>query len=397
MVSAASRSKFRLFSFFDNHKFKIMLTDIYKKNIAELYKTPIVQQTAFWSMVKNRLGTNTLAVNFKSKSSNLYHNASSDSVIDSDLLVLVQQINDSDCIAYVPYGPELEPDFEYQGKFLEELSESIRSYLPLNCIMVRYDLCWESYWANSDNYFDSYGNWLGEPEVFAQEIRFNCNTFNRNFRKPSTNILPTNTIYLDLKPTVQFILGNMKPKTRYNINLSYKKGVTVRRADISNIDVWYKLYTETANRNRIFLNDMRYFEALLTARADNTNSPAEVILLIAELESVPLAAMFLIISGKRGSYLYGASSNYNRNYMATYALQWEAMQIAKQKGCLEYDMFGIAPNPNPSHPLHGLYKFKIGFGGNIYHSLGCWDYPFIEEKYDSFRNLEMVKQGYHID
>ena len=33
--------------------------------------------------------------------------------------------------------------------------------------------------------------------------------------------------------------------------------------------------------------------------------------------------------------------------MPTYALQWRAIQIAKARKCLEYDMFGIASNPEP--------------------------------------------------
>ena len=44
--------------------------------------------------------------------------------------------------------------------------------------------------------------------------------------------------------------------------------------------------------------------------------------------------------------------------MPTYALQWKAMLIAKANRCREYDMFGIAPNPDPSHPMYGLFKFK---------------------------------------
>ena len=64
--------------------------------------------------------------------------------------------------------------------------------------------------------------------------------------------------------------------------------------------------------------------------------------------------------------------------MPTYALQWEAIRRAKAAGCLEYDMFGVAPQPDPTHPMYGLWKFKHGFGGEIFHQLGCWDYPLLE-------------------
>ena len=60
-------------------------------------------------------------------------------------------------------------------------------------------------------------------------------------------------------------------------------------------------------------------------------------------------------------------------------------------------MFGVSPNPDPNHPLYGLYRFKTGFGGEIYHSLGCWDYPLDVEKHRYFTALELTEQGYHLN
>lgn len=373
-----------------------MLSDVRNKEIEELFSTPIVQQTAFWSKVKNRLGTSTIAINFKSGTKSLFSNTLTNSPLNSDVLIILQYVNSTECIAYVPYGPELEPDADLQGKFLEELSECLRSFLPRHCIMIRYDLCWESYWANDDSFFDPDGKWLGEPSTNVQEMRFNFNTFHWNFKKAHSNILPANTIYLNLTPDIDVILGRMKPKTRYNINLSLKKGVQVRKAGIESLPVWYALYRETALRNNILVNDIKYFEAILASNADDTNSPATAKLLIAALDNTPLAAMFLVITAKRGSYLYGASTGIHRNYMATYALQWEAIRISKESGCTEYDMFGISPNSDSSHPLYGLYKFKSGFGGDIFHGLGCWDYPYDDEQYNHFKNFELRSQGFHL-
>ena len=164
----------------------------------------------------------------------------------------------------------------------------------------------------------------------------------------------------------------MKPKTRYNIGLAGRKNVRVRIAGIENIDIWYDLYKETAGRNNLYINDIKYFETVLSVKANNSRSPAEVLLLIAELDSKPLAAMFLIITGNRGSYLYGASSSEYRNYMPAYALQWEAIKKSKAMGCSEYDMFGVAPGPDPSHPLYGLYKFKTDLGKAV-SRMRSWD------------------------
>lgn len=373
-----------------------MLTDIHSKDTFELFHTPIVQQTTFWSQVKNQLGFKSIAINFKIKKSDLY-NDNSKEFIDSDILIILQQIDSKHTVAYIPYGPELEPNEEIQGEFLEELSECIRPFLPSNCVLIRYDLNWLSYWAKNKDDFDENGIWKGPPEVRMQELRFNFNTQNWNFRKAPSNILPSNTIFIDLKQDNQQLLQKMKPKTRYNIGLSERKGVNVKCIGLDKIDIWNQLYQETALRNNLNLNDIKYFETVLKAHLSDKTDTTEVILMVAEFDNIPLAAMFLIISKNRASYLYGASSSENRNLMATYALQWEAMQIAKSKGCTEYDMFGIAPSPTPSHPLYGLYKFKIGFGGELHHGIGCWDYPLDPKGYQYFCSLELSSQGYHIN
>jgi lipid II:glycine glycyltransferase (peptidoglycan interpeptide bridge formation enzyme) len=94
-----------------------------------------------------------------------------------------------------------------------------------------------------------------------------------------------------------------------------------------------------------------------------------------------LAGIVTLFRGGEGVYLYGASSNLHRNLMAPYALQWKAMQDARESGCSFYDLFGIPPSDNPDHPMAGLYRFKTGFigdngaGGRIIHRPGSWDYP----------------------
>ena len=141
-----------------------MLTDIHSKETDQLFKTSIVQQTAFWSVVKTMLGVETIALNFKINRLNLNNIAVEERIVESDLLVIVQHLDRNHSIAYVPYGPELEPQEDLQGQFLEELSECLRTYIPSNCIMIRYDLCWESYWAKDTSYFDENGHWAGPPE-----------------------------------------------------------------------------------------------------------------------------------------------------------------------------------------------------------------------------------------
>jgi lipid II:glycine glycyltransferase (peptidoglycan interpeptide bridge formation enzyme) len=370
-----------------------MISKFNKKSRKELLKTSIVQQTSFWSEFKKNLGMESLAFDFRVDGKPVNHGWITTNT-PTDVHVLVSQVSNDFSIAYVPYGPEYEPSPEEQGVFLEELSECIREYLPGNCLMIRYDLFWESLWANDEDYYNN-GIWLGPPGRDFQEIRFNFNTIKWNFRKSGTNNLPSSTVFLDLTKDPESIRRAMKPKTRYNTELAIRRGVHV--IETYDLETWYDLYKETALRNRLYLHNIEYFRTVLNIHTGNIQSPAEVILLIAVHDGQPLAAMILVISGSRATYLYGASSSQNRNLMAPYALQWRAIKIAKERGCTEYDMFGVSPQPDPVHPLYGLYRFKTGFGGKIYHTLGCWDYPFDAKAYEYFTFSEMKSQGYHIN
>ncbi|MCB2196869.1 MAG: peptidoglycan bridge formation glycyltransferase FemA/FemB family protein [Bacteroidetes bacterium] len=372
-----------------------MSINLERKSTHSIERSSIVQQTAFWSELKENQGIETKAFDIKLKAEDIF-NSSSKNFIRDDFLILFQKIGKDTSIGYVPYGPTIEPNEEYQGQFLEELSESLKPHLDSSCVMLRYDLLWESPWAKDDSRFTN-GDWVGPPEKKNQELRLNFSTHNWNLKKANTNVLPKDTLFIDLTKNEEDILMHMKSKTRYNIRLSERKGVTVRKAQMDDISIWYDLYKETCTRNGIFLDNLEYFKTVLKTDATDTKSPATVELLIAEYENKPLAAIFVVYSGKRATYLYGASSSRNRNLMAPYLLQWEAIKRSKQKNCAEYDMFGIAPYRDPSHPMYGLYRFKTGFGGNIFHRMGCWDYPLNTETYDLVQTMEMKSQGYHVN
>lgn len=373
-----------------------MIAEIQDKDLTNIFRTSIIQQTSYWSEVKKLQGITPKAFDFRAKNTDLFVDTSDESYFIGDLLVLIQKVDEHSTIAYVPYGPEVEPSEENQGYFLEQLSEGLRTYLPSSCIMIRYDLSWESLWAKDDNCYDLHGNWIGAPDRKMQELRLNFTTDKWNLKKANTDVLPSNTVFMDLKKEPDTLLGTMKPKTRYNIKLAKRKGVEIRALGIESLDIWYELYRQTAQRNNFFLHDINYFRVILSARANDSLSPAKVYLLVAHVDDRPLAAMFLVITGVRGTYLYGASATENRNYMATYALQWRAMQLAKELGCSEYDFFGVSPVADQSHPMFGLYRFKTGFGGKLYRRMGCWDYPLNKVKYQYYSSMEFKNQAYHL-
>ena len=83
-----------------------MVSEVRKKRIEEVYETPIVKQTAFWSEVKRRMGAEPLVCDFNVRADVLDVEAQNNLHAVSDVLVLLQRLNSSQSIAYVPYRIE---------------------------------------------------------------------------------------------------------------------------------------------------------------------------------------------------------------------------------------------------------------------------------------------------
>lgn len=349
------------------------------KDTHDLYTTPLLQQTAYWSSVKAELGFTPLAFDLEVREKDIRPDARSSARLVDDVLVLTRKINKEERIAYVPYGSLLNPDEELQGLFIEALSEELRRVLPPDTILIRYDLPWLK---REDEGVT--------PE--SEELRLNWGTITHNIRASFTDMLPSNTCFIDLDKQEEDIIANMKSKTRYNIRLAERRGVIVREGDRTDVPIFLNLYKETAERNGIREHNSASFTSLFDSEEDD----AKVKLLIAEKDGTPLSALFLSLSDDRASYLYGASSSEGREHMSTYALQKNAMMMAKQMGAKEYDLFGVAPKGEENHPLSGLSRFKFGFGGKRVKRMGCWDYPLDINRAEAFFAEERKWQGYHI-
>lgn len=199
------------------------------------------------------------------------------------------------------------------------------------------------------------------------------------FSPSAQTIQPQRTITVDLRPDEDEILALMKQKTRYNIRLANRKGVTVQ--PWNDVQAFSAMTLETAERDQFGAHSHAYFQ-----RAYDLFHPfAGCELFVAEVESAPVAAMMVFARGQRAWYFYGASLSIHREKMPTYLLQWEAMRWAKARGCTSYDLWGIPDADEKtleeqftsrSDGLWGVYRFKRGFGGKIFRSMGAWDLPY---------------------
>ncbi|MCA9934214.1 MAG: peptidoglycan bridge formation glycyltransferase FemA/FemB family protein, partial [Anaerolineales bacterium] len=166
-------------------------------------------------------------------------------------------------------------------------------------------------------------------------------------------------------------------KTRYNIRLAERKEITVRQGTATDLPAFAQLMRLTGERDGFGVHATDYYK-----RAYEVFAPDDVALLLAEFEGRPLSAVMVFKNGPRAAYLYGASSNEERNRMPNYAVQWAAIQWAKERGCTSYDLWGI-PDATPdeleaqfserSDGLWGVYRFKRGFGGDIRRTVGAVD------------------------
>jgi len=195
----------------------------------------------------------------------------------------------------------------------------------------------------------------------------------RGWRYSSDQIQFSNTVLIDLSPSAEDLLARMKQKTRYNIRLAERKGVTLRTGTTKDLKMLYEMYAETSIRDGFVIRDEAYYKTVWQTFISNVELPRAE-LLITEVNDEPVAAIFLFYFAGRAYYVYGMSRNLHREKMPTYLLQWEAIKRAKANGCDVYDLWGAPDVFDESDSMWSVYRFKEGLGGNVVRTLGAWDF-----------------------
>ena len=176
---------------------------------------------------------------------------------------------------------------------------------------------------------------------------------NRGFNKHQL-IQPRFNMMLDIRgKSWEELMASFSEKTRYNIRLAQRKGVTVRWShDPADIVLFHEIYKATCVRDKIGARPLEYFTRMLEAY------PGDLLrVYVAEHEGEALSAAITLNYGRKMWYLYGASSNEKRNLMPNYAMQAEMIRWALQEKKELYDFGGVFVLDK----TNGLYKFKEGF------------------------------------
>ena len=152
---------------------------------------------------------------------------------------------------------------------IDELAKALKPYLPKNTIAIRFDP-----YVNFDNPEDRDAfNYGMKMVAFADKLKL---------RKTEVDIQPPDSTRVDLTATEDEILARMHQKWRYNIRLSEKKGVIIKKYsgnDVNiaeKIDKFYQLTKETNARDGNSSHAKSYYSDLIKSSAEEISAGKDV-------------------------------------------------------------------------------------------------------------------------
>ena len=353
--------------------------------------TPHFLQTYEWGQVKAKYGWSPLYgvwtadgkfVVFKETD---HWSLSTDHCLAATLILKRQVIRNGFAarlsILYAPKGPLLDwTNQALRGRVLNDLESFARKH---GAIFLKIDpdvVLGRGVPHSAEEVID------GGGQAVTSELK------RRGWDYSSDQIQFRNTVLIDLGLSEEELLGHMKQKTRYNIRLAEKKGVTLRVGTLHDLGLLYRMYAETAIRDGFVIRDEDYYKTVWGKFMENAQSPVSGLQssnspitpyqlstpfaepLIAEVNHEPIAAIFVFYFAGRAYYVYGMSRPLHREKMPAYLLQWEAIKRAKARGCRIYDLWGAPEVFDESDSMWGVYRFKEGLGGEVVRTLGAWDF-----------------------
>jgi peptidoglycan pentaglycine glycine transferase (the first glycine) len=168
------------------------------------------------------------------------------------------------------------------------------------------------------------------------------------------------------------LLRRMRKKTRQQVRRSERRGVIVESVEpnAAKLTTFYALLGDTARRTEFDIEPLSYYESFLRHLADHA------VLLFAHTEAGVAASLIITCFGQEAIAHFGASSTQLREPGTTAYLYFEAMRLARARGCTRFDLWGL-PDEDPApiegeHPQgsrggdwRGIHHFKMGLGGDV--------------------------------
>lgn len=203
--------------------------------------------------------------------------------------------------------------------------------------------------------------------------------YRKGVKRSSKQIQPYKTVILDLNLPEARLLERMHQKTRYNINLSEKKGLKLEESN--NVDAFWKLLKQTAKKDQFSTHPKEYYEKMIKFFGDPSINSGQgralkTKLFLVSYETKPIGGAIVMIYHNTAYYLHGAMDREYKNLMAPYFMHWEiiraikAYQLTSLPAIRYYDFWGIDSRKWP-----GVTRFKLGWGGELKEYPGSFDIP----------------------
>ena len=168
-------------------------------------------------------------------------------------------------LVYIPYAP-------IEQERLEEVSAYLKTLLPKSCVFIRWDLPW---------YVKEEGEWTDAP---------------KSFKRATMDIQPPSSVILNISRPLDEILKGMKDRARRNIKVAEKKGVVITCHGGEKLDVWYDLYKETSERDRIPVHPKVYYQKLFELASSQKR--LDVRLYMASVDGDEIAGIITLFSSE---------------------------------------------------------------------------------------------------
>ncbi|MDO8676714.1 MAG: peptidoglycan bridge formation glycyltransferase FemA/FemB family protein [Candidatus Azambacteria bacterium] len=175
---------------------------------------------------------------------------------------------------------------------------------------------------------------------------------------------------LNLEKSEEEILNGMHPKTRYNIGLAERKGISIEIIG-GNFEQYfndfYKLLEQTAKRDSFGLHPKIYYRNIF-----ETLNSENAFLAVARYDNNILLANLVLLYGNTAYFIFGGSSDEYKNLMAPHLAHWESIKESKNRGFKFYNFGGVDGGGNYGS-YGGISIFKRRFGGELLEHSDSYD------------------------
>lgn len=224
-----------------------------------------------------------------------------------------------------------------------------------------------------------------ESEVLKKAREYLTN----NGAVPGRAMFTPHSFLLDISKPETDLFNGLKSKTRYNIKVAEKHGVTV---SVDNSDAAFEeyinLWKQTTSRQGFYSHTEDYHRNMWQVM----KGAGIAHLMKATYQNQPLGVWILFIFNHTLYYPYGASSREHREVMANNLLAWEAIRYGKSQDCTSFDMWGsLGQNPDEKDPWYGFHRFKEGYGGTLMEFVGSYDLIFNPQIYQLYQIADNLR------